>query len=62
MDFKHDKVEGLCFKIDQCSAQKGIKMFGDEGKASAMEEMRNLAVKNDCFGELQHESMTEEMK
>ena len=50
MCFKGDKVEGLCFKTDQHSVQKGIKKFGHKVKASEMKEMRNLAVKKYSFG------------
>ena len=42
--------------------QVGVKKFGGEGKILAMKEVLNLAIKNDCFGELKHESLTEEMK
>ena len=31
---------------------KDAKAFGEKGNLSAMKEIRNLAIKNDCFGEL----------
>ena len=58
MDFKQYEVEGLFFKTDHCSTQKGFNTFGDEGKASAIKEMRNLAVNNDFLGEFSCESLT----
>ena len=42
--------------------QSGIKKFGDDGKESAMKEIRNIAIKNNWFGKLEHEQMTEEQK
>ena len=42
--------------------QAGIKKFGGSGKMSAMKEIRNMSIKNDFFGEIKHESLTEEMK
>ena len=62
MDFKQEEVEGLCFKTDHGSTQKGIKKFGDEEKASAMKDACNMVVKNDCFWEFPCKSLTKEMK
>ena len=39
--------------------QKGINSCGFKGKESVMKKIRNLAGKNDCFGEIDIESLTE---
>ena len=62
LGFKGDEIEGLCFK-DQChSIQSGIRKYGDKEKKLVMKEMRNLAITNKCFGELEHNSLMQEMK
>ena len=62
MGYNFDDVEGMCLKSEQLIMQKGIKKHGDKGKMPAMKEMHNLATKNDCFGELECDSLTKEMK
>ena len=62
IDCQLDEVKGLCCKTERLSMQSGVKKYGDEGKKSALKEMKNLVVKNDCFGEVEYESLTEEMK
>ena len=62
LHFKGNEIEGLCFKTEQCSTQKGIKKFGEKLKTSAMKEMRNLAVKNDCFRKVHYDKLSQEMK
>ena len=62
LDFKGDEIEGLCFKTDQHKIQAGVKTFGGEWKTSAMKEIRNLAIKNNCFGELKCDSISEDVK
>ena len=42
--------------------QYGVKKYGKDRKLSAMNEMKNLAIKNDCFSELDYSSMADEMK
>lgn len=62
LEHNFNEIDGMCLKTEQLSLQSGVKRYGDEGKQSAMKEMLNLTEKNDCFGELEHESITEEMK
>ena len=62
IDFKGDEIEGLCFKTEQHNMQEGVKKFGGEGKISTMKDVRNLSIKNDCFGELKYDSLTKKMK
>ena len=44
------------------SIQRGIQKYGDKGKNSAIKEIKNLTIKNDCFGEIYYRSITQEMK
>ena len=62
LDYNGDEIDGLCMKTEQHSMQKGVKAFGDKGKESAMKEMRSLTIKNQCFVELEHDSLTQEQK
>ena len=62
MDYSGDEIEGLCFKTEQHSIQKGIKIYGEKGEQSAMKEMKNLAIKNECFGEIDYSSLTQDQK
>ena len=62
LDYKGDEIEGLCLKTEQYSIQKGIQVFGDKGKESAMKEMKNLTIKNDCFDEVKYEDLSEDQK
>lgn len=52
----------MCFKVGKLSVQRGIKVFREKGKISAMKEMQNLTTKNECFGGIACEDLTEEMK
>ena len=51
-DFRGHEIEGLCFKAEQMSTQQGIRKHGERGKASALKEMQNFAVKNEMHGEM----------
>ena len=62
IDYEKDKIDGLCFKTHHHRMKSDIKKFGDEEKESEMKEIRNLSIKNNYFGELEHEKMTEEKK
>ena len=37
-------------------------MFGEDGKKSEMKEIKNLAQKNECFGEVKYENLIQDMK
>ena len=56
------EVEDLCFKAEQMSMQKETKSYGVKGKELVIKEIRNIAKKNDCFGEIHRASLTEEIK
>ena len=60
MDYRSDEIEGSCYKTDHHSIQSGINKCGDEGKVSAMKDIRKLAIKNNCFGELEYEDLSPE--
>ena len=62
INYQGDEIEGLCMKTEHISTQSGVKKHGEEGKTSAMKEMRNLAVKNDRFKEVNYDSLTEDVK
>ena len=49
-NYQINETKAMCFKEEQMSIQKGTKKHGDAGKTSAMKEMRNLPVKNECSG------------
>ena len=51
----------MSFKAKQMSIQQGMKHYGDSGKKSALKEIENLTG-NECFGELDYASLTQEMK
>ena len=61
--FDHDfnEIDGMMFKAETMSIQKGIKQFGEIGKDSARKEIDNL-LGNECFGEINFASITQEMK
>ena len=60
LGFKQNEIVELSFKAQQWSVQQGIRKFGDEGKKLAMKEIKNLAVKNNCFGEVDYKSLSQE--
>ena len=62
LNYNGDEIERLCSKSGQYSLQKGVKLFAEKEKLSATKEINNLAVKNDCFGEIDCKSLTQEMK
>ena len=62
IEYSFDEIKGMCFKTEQLSMQQGIRQYGEKGKAAVMKEIKGLAIKNDCFGELNYESMSEEEK
>ena len=57
-----DEIEGSCYKTDHHSMQSCIKKYGSEGNVSAMKDIRNLAIKKDFFGDLEHEDLLPEKK
>ena len=52
------EIEKLCFKAEQISIQRGIKLYRSKGKESMMKEMKNLIVKNLYFREIKHTSLS----
>ena len=52
----------MCLKTEHLSIQSGIHKYSEQGKASAMKEMKNLVEKNDCFKEVDFNSLSDEMK
>jgi len=62
LGFRQNEIVELSFKAQQWSIQQGIRKFGDEGKKSTMKEIENLAVKNNCFGEVNYKSLSQEQK
>jgi len=62
LGFRQNEIVELSFKAQQWSVQQGIRKFGDEGKKSAMKEIKNLAVKNNCFGEVDYKPLSQEQK
>ena len=60
-DFGHNDISSMVFKAKQMSIQQGIKTYGDKGKESALNEIRNL-TENECFGEVEYNTLTQEMK
>ena len=44
------------------SVKEGIRKYGQKRNDSVMKEIRNLAEKNSCFGEIEYETLTQEMK
>ena len=60
-DYSPEEITALVFKASTMSVKQGIKKHGGEAKASAMKEVRNL-VDNECFGELDYSTLTQEMK
>ena len=44
------------------SIQQGIRLYSQKGKDSVIKELINLDEKNSCFGEIDFELLTEEMK
>ena len=62
LHFKGDEIEVLSFKIEKCIIQKGIKKFGEKGNALTMNETSNLSIKNDYFGEVDYDKLSQEMK
>ena len=60
-DFDFDEITSMMFKAEHMSIQQGIQRYGEDGKKSAMKELRNLTG-NECFGEIDYTSITQEMK
>ena len=61
-EFTQDEVTNMMYKAKQMSVQEGIRLYGKEGKNSAMKEILNLTEKNDCFGEIEYESIQSHRK
>ena len=57
-DFDLEECTGMAFKAKQMNVKQGIKQFGDNGKASALKEIKNL-TSNECFGEIKYETLTQ---
>ena len=51
----------MMFKTKQISIQQGIHKYDDKGKKSVMKEIENL-TDNKYFGEIEYNSITQEMK
>ena len=47
--------------MTQMNVARGIREYGEAGKASAMKEINNL-VSRDCFGEIEYESLSDQQK
>ena len=62
LNFRSDEIDEFCFKAEHMSIKQGIKMHGQKGKDSVMKEIRNLAEKNECFKEVEYDSLSQEMK
>ena len=62
MDYTGVGIDGLCLKTEQYSIQKGVKVHGGKGKNSTMKEISNLEIKNECFDEMNYESLSQEKK
>ena len=60
-DFDLEECTGMAFKAKQMNVKQGIKQFGDDGKASALKEIKNLTG-NECFGEIDYETLTQTQK
>ena len=56
------EVDEFCFKAENISIQRRVKLHGSKGKDSAMKEMKNLTIKNSCFGEIECAAITQGMK
>ena len=62
MGFTGRKVDAFYFKAQQMSIQRGKKIHGTKGKDLPMKEIKNLTMKNPCFGEIKFDDATQEMK
>ena len=62
MGYCRSEIYEFYFKAEQISMKKGIKMCSQEGKNSVMKEIKNLAVKNSCFREIDYSTLTQDMK
>ena len=60
--FRVIEIDDMCFKAEYASIQKVIKLHGDKGKSSVMNGIKNLSVKNKCFGEISYEGLVQQMK
>ena len=60
--FGGNEILQLYLKQEQMSIQRGIQKYGDKGKNSAMKKIKNLTAKNDCFGKINYDSITQRMK
>ena len=52
----------MYFKTKQISIQQGVIKYDEDGKLSAMKEIKNLVIKNDYFSKLNCNSIIDEMK
>ena len=55
-------VQSIFFKSKKVGVEGGVKNHAHKGKESAIKDIRNLAVKNDSFGDIEHGSLVKEMK
>ena len=60
-DYSPREIEELVYKTSTMSVKEGIRRHGKEAKSSALKEVRNL-VMNECFGEIDYNTITDEMK
>ena len=56
------ETDQFCFKSTQMRIQRGMKAHSDKGRESAMKEIKNLTIKNPCFGKINIELETREIK
>lgn len=61
-DYTQRDIADMMYKAKQWSVQQGVDKFGHLEEESVMKEIQNLTVKNDCFGEVDFKSLTQEMK
>lgn len=59
--YQPKEIEAMMYKVHTMSVKEGIRRHGKDAKASAMKEIKNL-VKNECFGVLEYEKLTQEME
>lgn len=61
LDVDQNKITDIMFATKQMSIQQGIRLYNKQGKELAMKELINL-TNNDCFGETNYDSLTQEEK
>ncbi|OEU08874.1 hypothetical protein FRACYDRAFT_249219 [Fragilariopsis cylindrus CCMP1102] len=61
LDVDQGDITGMMFATKQMSIQEGMRKYKDEGKDSAMKEIKNLTG-NDCFGEVDYDKISQDDK